>query len=222
MSLPESWLIGSVTLHALLIAGVGLTLPSDPFAKETVVCFELVSQPVAENKVVTIKEQKTSEQSKSTSESDLKTVSGAEIKESIQNATGSDLIESDPVAATKISNQIPADNEIPKPNIVGNQGIGKENAAPDLRPAGLYRPNPKYPGLARKNNWEGTVVLKAEIMEDGRVGVVVVTESSGHDILDGEAVKTVRNWRYRPASQKEKSVNCRIQIKIRFKLEESS
>jgi protein TonB len=49
-----------------------------------------------------------------------------------------------------------------------------------------------YPHLARLNHWEGKVVLRAVIQEDGQVLSIDVQESSGRSILDDAAIETLR------------------------------
>lgn len=49
-----------------------------------------------------------------------------------------------------------------------------------------------YPHLARLNHWEGKVVLRAVIKDDGQVLMVDVHESSGRAILDNDAIETLR------------------------------
>lgn len=49
-----------------------------------------------------------------------------------------------------------------------------------------------YPHLARINHWEGKVVLRAVIKDDGQVLMVDIQESSGRPILDNDAIETLR------------------------------
>lgn len=49
-----------------------------------------------------------------------------------------------------------------------------------------------YPHLARINHWEGKVVLRAVIRNDGQVIMIDVQESSGRSILDNDAMETLR------------------------------
>ena len=49
-----------------------------------------------------------------------------------------------------------------------------------------------YPYMARINHWEGKVVLRAVIRDDGQVLMVDVHESSGRSILDNDAIETLR------------------------------
>lgn len=50
----------------------------------------------------------------------------------------------------------------------------------------------RYPHVARLNQWEGRVVLRAVIREDGELAALSVRASSGHHELDVEAMKLVR------------------------------
>lgn len=46
----------------------------------------------------------------------------------------------------------------------------------------------RYPHLAKNNRWQGNVVLQAAITEDGQVADITVVKSSGHAMLDQDAV----------------------------------
>jgi protein TonB len=50
----------------------------------------------------------------------------------------------------------------------------------------------RYPAQAKFNHWEGKVVVQAVIKADGTVGDVRVAESSGHALLDEEALVVMR------------------------------
>ena len=67
-----------------------------------------------------------------------------------------------------------------------------KKAPPILRkayPKNEGNPPPKYPMLARRRGWEGTVQLSVLVLEDGRVGDISVLTSSGHPLLDDTALK---------------------------------
>lgn len=49
-----------------------------------------------------------------------------------------------------------------------------------------------YPVMARTNRWEGKVILRAVIRDDGQVLMVDVQESSGRSILDNDAMETLK------------------------------
>jgi periplasmic protein TonB len=50
----------------------------------------------------------------------------------------------------------------------------------------------RYPPMARMNNWQGKVVLKFVVREDGTVENLEVVQSSGHAVLDEAAMETIR------------------------------
>jgi periplasmic protein TonB len=50
----------------------------------------------------------------------------------------------------------------------------------------------RYPAIARMNNWEGKVVLRAVIKDNGEVAELEVAESSGHAALDAAALEAMR------------------------------
>ena len=64
-------------------------------------------------------------------------------------------------------------------------------------PALLKRVEPEYPRLAVAANIMGTVILEATVDERGEVTDVRVLRSV-HALIDAEAVKAVKQWRYSP------------------------
>lgn len=50
----------------------------------------------------------------------------------------------------------------------------------------------RYPYLARRNGWEGEVLIKAVIGADGRLLHAEIQQSSGHAALDQDALKVLR------------------------------
>ncbi len=50
----------------------------------------------------------------------------------------------------------------------------------------------KYPFIARTNRWEGLVVLRATINHEGKLVDVAVIQSSGHALLDQDAMEVMR------------------------------
>lgn len=98
-------------------------------------------------------------------------------------------------------------------------GSSPEAGSPDRLPVKLYHRNPKYPLIARHNNWEGVTVLTIQVRPDGAVGEIDVSQSSGYQILDQAAVKAVKHWRYQPAVKNGSAIAWRIRVKIIFKLE---
>ena len=77
---------------------------------------------------------------------------------------------------------------------------------------------PSYPAAARRNGWEGTVMLRLEISATGAVTKVEVARSSGHAILDAEAVATVRTWRGEPATHSGRPIPTTELLPVRFRM----
>lgn len=90
--------------------------------------------------------------------------------------------------------------------------------APDFSAVQLNNPGPKYPFQARRNKQEGVVLLKVLVTPGGRAGEVRLEQSSGFQTLDRAAMKTVRRWRFVPASQAGKAVAAWVVVPIGFSL----
>ncbi len=56
----------------------------------------------------------------------------------------------------------------------------------------IIQKNISYPPIARRMGWEGRVVLSIRLCTDGTVKEIKVLESSGYEVLDRNAVDTVR------------------------------
>ncbi len=84
-----------------------------------------------------------------------------------------------------------------------------------------YRDNPLpfYPRIARKRGIQGTVILDVFVEADGRVGDLRIAESSNHRMLDRAAQKTVRQWRFEPGREGERSVAMWVRVPVDFRLQ---
>ncbi len=60
---------------------------------------------------------------------------------------------------------------------------------------------PDYPADAVRNRQEGRVMLRLKVSELGTVEEIYVETSSGVASLDQSALKTVRNWKFYPATR---------------------
>lgn len=117
--------------------------------------------------------------------------------------------DSTPVAPQKQeeSNSVGAVTEAPAetPSTVaegtGAAGAGGTAESPrsylELRQSRGNRP-PIYPVLARRNGWQGEVVLNYYVTSTGQVEKVSVSRSSGFELLDKEAVRAISQFRYVP------------------------
>jgi protein TonB len=86
------------------------------------------------------------------------------------------------------------------------------------RPRYAENPKPLYPAEARKKGYEGEVLLKVEVLADGRVGEIELKRSSGHVVLDSSAVAAVKQWRFIPARKGDQTVALWVNIPITFRL----
>lgn len=84
--------------------------------------------------------------------------------------------------------------------------------------AALNNPIPPYPLAARRQGVEGRVVLRAQVLEDGRCAELRIIRSSGHALLDESALATVRRWRFVPAMRAGRAVSSWVEVPIHFQL----
>ena len=70
---------------------------------------------------------------------------------------------------------------------------------------------PKYPKLAIKKGYEGTLKLKITIMKNGLVKDVSIKESTGYNILDKSGIYAAKNSKFYPLS---KETNLDIEYKL--------
>ncbi|WP_338457677.1 energy transducer TonB [Methylococcus capsulatus] len=102
-------------------------------------------------------------------------------------------------------------------------GGGSGPAVPASTPANfnanyLHNPVPEYPMFARKQRWQGKVMLKVHVLPTGLPAEVELQSSSGHDILDEAAMETVRRWRFVPATKGGKAVASWVVVPLEFSL----
>ncbi len=53
----------------------------------------------------------------------------------------------------------------------------------------------RYPPVARRNGWEGSVVISMVITEKGRINGIHLVQSSGYDVLDRATITAIRQVR---------------------------
>lgn len=59
-------------------------------------------------------------------------------------------------------------------------------------------PKPHYPTIAKANKWEGKTMVMTEVTKSGCVVTARIHQSSGHAVLDQEAINTVLQWSFHP------------------------
>ena len=95
--------------------------------------------------------------------------------------------------------------------------------APAVAPEDDYRPaqlltgkRPVYPPKAVRNKISGTVVVRFEVDEDGKVKKARV--SRGIEDLNQAALDAVRAWKFRPAVKAGQKVQVTLEAPVTFEL----
>ena len=87
------------------------------------------------------------------------------------------------------------------------------------RPGYAHNPKPTYPQEAREKGYEGEVILKVEVLPNGRVGQIEIKNSSGYELLDRSALTAVKQWKFIPAKKGEIPVSLWVNIPVKFQLQ---
>lgn len=96
----------------------------------------------------------------------------------------------------------------------------KRGAVEEVKLNVLNNRAPLYPVLAREKGWQGTVILKVLVRNEGRPGQILIDKSSGYKILDEAALKAVQNWQFFPRRIANIPFASWVKVPIRFCLEE--
>jgi protein TonB len=110
--------------------------------------------------------------------------------------------------------------------LVGSEGAlaahrGGQQAADVVvyaRPKYDESPVPPYPRVARKRGYTGETLLRVEVLETGKVGGIQVARSSGFDVLDRAALKSVKKWGFVPGKKNGKNIRQWVVVPVRFSL----
>ena len=98
----------------------------------------------------------------------------------------------------------------------GPQAISSDEIA---EPTPLHKVDPKYPPTLMAEHVEGEVILYAVIRRDGSVDGIQVVR--GIDpLLDGNAVRALAQWKFRPAERQGEPVNLEAIVHIPFRAPE--
>lgn len=89
-----------------------------------------------------------------------------------------------------------------------------------IRPSILHKVDPIYPQSVRQAGIEGTVIIKIQILANGRSGNISIARSSQNDELDKAAITAVQQWSFVPAKDSDsgQAVACYTTIPISFHL----
>ena len=80
-------------------------------------------------------------------------------------------------------------------------------------------PHPPYPMIARKEGWQGKLILNVFVNKNGKVKNVELLKSSGYKVLDNVSLQTIKTWSFKPAQLGKRYVEDNIKIPLRFVLE---
>jgi periplasmic protein TonB len=98
---------------------------------------------------------------------------------------------------------------------------GPVNLSSELAVSCPDRRAPVYPPVSRRTGETGTVVLRVELDENGRVASARVATSSGYSRLDEAALTAVQTWHCTPPQRNGKPVRALALQPFRFVLEGS-
>ena len=87
------------------------------------------------------------------------------------------------------------------------------------RPRYADNPKPIYPQEAKEKGYEGEVVLRVEVLVNGRVGQIEIKKSSSYELLDRSALTAVKQWRFIPAKKGDVAIPLWVNIPVKFQLQ---
>ena len=127
----------------------------------------------------------------------------------------------------KVDSLLPGNTNVIDPKIIGNDRLRRTIDDVNISPVNAKKPqligkmDVKYPERMRKLEVEGLVVVGAALDEQGLVFDTRVMKSSGYEELDNAAVEALRNARFTPAMQGDKSLAVKISVPVNFKLNDN-
>lgn len=142
-----------------------------------------------------------------------------DLTQSVANViTSTSTIASAPTATAppKKTNPAPAKTGKTAGTSVGKGGAG--GGAANARPNGSANPAPRYPEFARRNGWQGIVLIRVTVTPNGRAKVVSVFRGSGYAVLDQAALEAVRRWLFHPRMSGGLAVESTIEVPVTFSL----
>lgn len=97
----------------------------------------------------------------------------------------------------------------------------KKISSSALKPAkSLVHLEPHYPERARLMELEGRVTIAFTVSDKGDVTKTSVVKSTGYDILDREAIRTLKEASFRPAMENGVAIKSQQQMTFKFGLRE--
>ena len=220
----------SVGLHMFFVIAAGylvMALPAPlPKLEEVMLEMELVSDPMERiGNHPALPESPSLPEPLKTAVAEIPSVAPVQAETKVQEAeplvTTSEL--------TMTASEVPA----AQPNQAASSSSANPASAPAVPPAGgggsrggtaapsiLAKVDPVYPLAARQAGLEGTVILRVEILANGRPGEISVARSTGYGMLDEAAITAVGKWQFVPAKDRTsgRTVACTTTLPVSFRL----
>jgi periplasmic protein TonB len=125
----------------------------------------------------------------------------------------------EPVPATGSATEQPSvETDTADQSDPGPASLQEHAAVQESVPLYEINPPPVYPRVARRRNYQGTVLLDVRVTAEGTVAEVKVAQSSGYSVLDSSALKSVQHWRFEPARRGARPIETWVQVPVRFEL----
>lgn len=96
--------------------------------------------------------------------------------------------------------------------------VGVESQSQYVQAKPFYAPEPKIPPTLQEDCLKTYCVARFTIQADGKATVKLLT-SSGSDDMDDMTLKTLEQWKFKPASLDGKAVASTRKIKIEFQVD---
>jgi len=128
------------------------------------------------------------------------------------------------IADTPFPKGIDAFSSRATPRGQGLQGRHKRAADPapppliDAIPVYRENPAPRYPRMAKRRGYEGTVLLEVFVNREGKVKELRIFHSSGYPVLDKAALSSVKKWVFESGKRGDESIEMWVKIPVRFRL----
>jgi TonB family protein len=101
--------------------------------------------------------------------------------------------------------------------IAPKDAIERRQCADLKGPVPLKTPNPMYPGSASENRLMGDTTVSMTVLTDGSVGNIQLVGSATLS-MDDASLKTLRDWKFRPAMCGTEPVVADIEVVVSFRL----
>jgi TonB family protein len=119
------------------------------------------------------------------------------------------LVRSDPSAEKTTAMDLPPQNALPP----GVFRVGGDVLPPKL----TYGPDPRYDEVSRKHHTAGTVILRCVVGPDGLTRDIELIQALTPE-LDEEAVETLKQWKFSPATKQGQPVAVMLNFQFNFNI----